>query len=465
MCIPPISTATALIEHVFCQLRMMNLHVTLIFALLLTKVTTDFCPADLSNRFMGTRLRVRGTQKCLTWLSEPSRTKTRKLDLCSLLFQGRMISMKHYDDMKSYFNELGKKQNRSLIGKKFQIHGRVSSATDNIITVQFDDDNTKYNFSMAVSKETLNRTENGHFRQLLCIFSEVGSNYSKWLGDCNNTKVEGRLCLSELIEVNAFAGESKTSCAPERQGSLCLFSDDPCKAPNPCRHNGRCNSTEGSFQCNCTSSRYTGDKCQDGKAFSSLIQPYSCIQVITLCNSHNCGTGRCDEVKRNKTLQPFCTCKAGTTGPTCNENVNFCKGVHCYYDKTCINGASDYTCQCGEGYEGKKCEKEIESAGINKVILIAAGGGGGFVLLFALCGIFLLSHRKKKKRRALGRSSLAMGSVMESSMAGQSILASILKGSTMKSTVSRTESTMNKKGATKNATPTKSPSPKKVKNP
>ncbi|KHJ43064.1 EGF-like domain protein, partial [Trichuris suis] len=303
-----------------------------------------------------------------------------------------------------------------------------------------------------------------------------------------------------LIEVNAFAGESKTSCAPERQGSLCLFSelivlpfplegqtlisfqgDDPCKAPNPCRHNGRCNSTEGSFQCNCTSSRYTGDKCQDGKAFSSLIQPYSCIQVITLCNSHNCGTGRCDEVKRNKTLQPFCTCKAGTTGPTCNEStseesyealqkftvsdVNFCKGVHCYYDKTCINGASDYTCQCGEGYEGKKCEKEIESAGINKVILIAAGGGGGFVLLFALCGIFLLSHRKKKKRRALGRSSLAMGSVMESSMAGQSILASILKGSTMKSTVSRTESTMNKKGATKNATPTKSPSPKKVKNP
>uniref|UniRef100_A0A5S6QRJ4 EGF-like domain-containing protein n=1 Tax=Trichuris muris TaxID=70415 RepID=A0A5S6QRJ4_TRIMR len=389
---------------------------------------------EIKERFIGKKLTLQGKTKCLTWLTEPqSHEKLKRVDICKLFLQGEMVSLANYSDVKEALKELGTYKNRTLMGKTFRLDGRVVSIQNDELTFELPNQSSgQAKIKMKLPPGTLNKTVDGYLPKPLCAFFQVGYDDLKLLDDCYGTKVEGRLCLSE--EITAKSSESnKVICPPGRKGPLCLNYNDPCKAPNPCQHYGECISTDKEkITCVCISRRYTGDRCE---------------KVVSLCKGYNCGTGKCVEVRKNRHLQPKCNCETGMTGASCDQKVDFCKGVYCEFNGTCTSGASDYACQCTEGHGGKNCDTVIPSTGSrSKIIIIAAAASGAVLLfLFACGGLFLLYHRKKTKRRKPDLSGLAMSSTMESSIAGRSVLDSDMKSSAMRSTVASTYSLRSKR--------------------
>lgn len=56
-----------------------------------------------------------------------------------------------------------------------------------------------------------------------------------------------------------------------------------------------------------------------------------------------------------------CKCKNGTAGDYCTTKVkyDFCLSGPCFHG-TCIDGEAGYTCECEEGYKGKRCGRNID---------------------------------------------------------------------------------------------------------
>ena len=49
---------------------------------------------------------------------------------------------------------------------------------------------------------------------------------------------------------------------------------DPC-SPNPCQNTGTCDVVNGFSVCNCNSTGYTGDKCNEG----NVLRVFDCFQI------------------------------------------------------------------------------------------------------------------------------------------------------------------------------------------
>lgn len=124
----------------------------------------------------------------------------------------------------------------------------------------------------------------------------------------------------------------------------------------------------GSFDCNCTSTGYTGPYCQ--------------------ININECASNPCENnaecIDRINDYQ--CNCYPGYTGKNCEEDINECDPNPCQYNSTCLEksnitlyslrdtvthlpstfyrkfsyeNASGYECICVTGTTGRNCEHNI----------------------------------------------------------------------------------------------------------
>lgn len=156
-------------------------------------------------------------------------------------------------------------------------------------------------------------------------------------------------------------------------GLLC-HRDDACIS-NPCRAGSQCdtNPVTGMYNCNCPTG-YMGstcnidrNECSIGKGenclnsislyltffkyvvcfFSFFFSPYLTIFFLSLTSGPNpCEHGgQCVNTDGSFT----CNCGRGYTGPRCEQDVNECASSPCQNDGTCLDRIGEYTCICMSG--------------------------------------------------------------------------------------------------------------------
>eukprot|EP00730_Choanoeca_flexa_P000698 TRINITY_DN10302_c0_g1_i1.p1 TRINITY_DN10302_c0_g1~~TRINITY_DN10302_c0_g1_i1.p1 ORF type:complete len:1408 (+),score=183.31 TRINITY_DN10302_c0_g1_i1:254-4225(+) len=55
-----------------------------------------------------------------------------------------------------------------------------------------------------------------------------------------------------------------------------------------------------------------------------------------------------------------CACPAGFNGTRCENNIEECQSEPCQNGATCIDGINQYFCQCPDGFRGDQCEIQID---------------------------------------------------------------------------------------------------------
>ena len=74
-----------------------------------------------------------------------------------------------------------------------------------------------------------------------------------------------------------------------------------------------------------------------------------------------CNNGTCvDQINSYK-----CICKDGFEGVRCNINIDDCAKQPCLNNASCIDGVKDYTCDCKSGWSGKVCSENINDCVVN----------------------------------------------------------------------------------------------------
>ena len=49
-----------------------------------------------------------------------------------------------------------------------------------------------------------------------------------------------------------------------------------------------------------------------------------------------------------------------SAGVGCEVNINECENKPCRNEAVCVDGINEYTCQCLPGYEGTRCQVDID---------------------------------------------------------------------------------------------------------
>ena len=50
---------------------------------------------------------------------------------------------------------------------------------------------------------------------------------------------------------------------------------------------------------------------------------------------------------------------SGYEGDNCHKNIDDCDGNECKNEGVCLDGIKKYTCECGERYQGRLCEEDV----------------------------------------------------------------------------------------------------------
>ncbi|XP_029939115.1 protein crumbs homolog 1 isoform X2 [Salarias fasciatus] len=126
-------------------------------------------------------------------------------------------------------------------------------------------------------------------------------------------------------------------CVPGFQGAHCQIDVNECVS-QPCRNGATCEDRVGRFSCLCTPG-FTGVTCE--------------VQIDE-CQSQPClNGGRCHDYAGGFT----CTCVAGFQGQQCEINIDECQEQPCQNGALCIDGVNDYSCDCSQtGFTGQHCE-------------------------------------------------------------------------------------------------------------
>ncbi|GMT22316.1 hypothetical protein PFISCL1PPCAC_13613, partial [Pristionchus fissidentatus] len=230
--------------------------------------------------------------------------------------------------------------------------------------------------------------------------------------------MSGTNCLSPLDPCASFGclnggtclatedlSDARCKCKAGYTGAKCE-DVDRCYF-TPCRNGGKCTNTNDAvgYKCTCDGRAYYGDNCENYHAcFSSpCAHGSTCTNKASKQYECNCTAGwkgtDCDEdvnecavaaavrptpvklckndgVCLNNMGSYSCDCVEGTTGFDCSTNPddcafitpgyegpdgNFYPNLCSYYDKnaTCDDGYNNYTCECGPGFKGFRCEENI----------------------------------------------------------------------------------------------------------
>jgi hypothetical protein len=155
------------------------------------------------------------------------------------------------------------------------------------------------------------------------------------LGTCNAaTTVDCETNCASISECNM-----QCNCLDGYEGADCSINIDEC-ASDPCMNGGACNDLVNDYSCDCTDTGFEGDVCE--------INIDDCLGV-------DCGTGTCVDGVTNYT----CDCDAFYSGDHCETDIDECslsgpEGFPCHvYFGDCTNTEGGYECVCKPGYEGE----------------------------------------------------------------------------------------------------------------
>lgn len=152
-----------------------------------------------------------------------------------------------------------------------------------------------------------------------------------------------------------------------------------------CENNGTCSTDmDGKLMCNCMDG-YSGKRCEVNNTNIVSCSATVCMDLLTdnctqvpggsvMChcrngitgtycerwncleNVHSCSNGVC-YTNDLRTDTSSCSCMAGYNGTKCEENINDCVGSVCQNNGTCVDGIVSYNCSCPTLYTGTYCEQ------------------------------------------------------------------------------------------------------------
>eukprot|EP00117_Sycon_ciliatum_P048509 scpid7645/ scgid34528/ Neurogenic locus Notch protein; Processed neurogenic locus Notch protein len=185
-------------------------------------------------------------------------------------------------------------------------------------------------------------------------------------GLCNQTS-------TDLVECHCLTGTSGVSCS---------INADDC-ASNPCPGNATCRDGINNYTCQCNPGM-TGIHCTEidhchgfvchnnGVCVVNGTMPYcQCLQDVyydDIClNTDPCMSTPCHLdatcTPVHSRIEPYylCTCRAGLTGSTCNQDLNECLNEElCRNNGTCVNNHGSYSCSCKPGFTGSQCGTNVD---------------------------------------------------------------------------------------------------------
>ncbi|KAM9297917.1 protein eyes shut homolog [Morus bassanus] len=131
-------------------------------------------------------------------------------------------------------------------------------------------------------------------------------------------------------------------CFSQYSGRFCQ-QFDICST-KPCHNNASC--TE--------KSELSGDsyECTCPPQFSGK----NCTEIVGQCQPHTCSNGICSNITPNTFL---CECDKGFTGPFCEEPSDPCASQPCLNGGICQYNQSGYVCDCLTGFLGHNCEIDV----------------------------------------------------------------------------------------------------------
>ncbi|CAC5400901.1 Delta-like protein D,Fibropellin-3,Protein eyes shut,Sushi, von Willebrand factor type A, EGF and pentraxin domain-containing protein 1,Delta-like protein C,Fibropellin-1,Protein crumbs homolog 1 [Mytilus coruscus] len=163
-----------------------------------------------------------------------------------------------------------------------------------------------------------------------CPGSHTGGHCEADINFCEGvTCGNGGTCVDGVLNYTCTCPGSHTGVHCEADVDFCLGVT--------CQNEGTCVDGVLDYTCTCPSS-HTGDHCEIDVDF--------CLGV-TCQNEGTCVDG---------VLDYTCTCPSSHTGDHCEIDVDFCLGVTCQNEGTCVDGVLDYTCTCPSSHTGDHCE-------------------------------------------------------------------------------------------------------------
>uniref|UniRef100_A0A673CQ13 Notch receptor 2 n=1 Tax=Sphaeramia orbicularis TaxID=375764 RepID=A0A673CQ13_9TELE len=177
-------------------------------------------------------------------------------------------------------------------------------------------------------------------------------------------------CMSALCYINSCFVFFHICLGPR-----CSEDVNECKI-NPCKNNGHCINSPGSYSCKCQPG-YSGHNCQidtdDCSPSDSCLNNGTCIDDINTfscrCRPGFYGTF-CEYEQNECDSQPCknggtctdglgtyrCTCPVGYNGLNCQNLVNLCSQVRCHNGGSCSQTTISWTCHCQMGWTGLYCD-------------------------------------------------------------------------------------------------------------
>uniref|UniRef100_A0A9J7ZWX9 Neurogenic locus notch homolog protein 1 n=1 Tax=Cyprinus carpio carpio TaxID=630221 RepID=A0A9J7ZWX9_CYPCA len=231
-----------------------------------------------------------------------------------------------------------------------------------------------------------------------CLSGFTGQTCEHNVDDCTQHACEnGGRCIDGVNTYNCH-------CDKHWTGQYCTEDVDECElSPNACQNGGTCHNTIGGFHCVCVNG-WTGDDCSeniDDCASAACSQGATCHDRVAsffcecphgrtgllchlddACISNPCQKGsNCDT--NPVSGKAICTCPPGYTGSACNQDIDECSknnkpNTVLHYNTVCISGANpcehggrclntkgSFQCKCLQGYEGPRCEMDVNECKSN----------------------------------------------------------------------------------------------------
>ena len=204
------------------------------------------------------------------------------------------------------------------------------------------------------------------------------NNVNSYSCDCTGTGYNGTNCTVNIDECslsvcqnnatcNDTLGDYNCSCSRGYFGKNCQYSFTVyCEIKQPCQNNGMCQDNATDFSCNCTAG-FEGKTCQD-------------------------------KVKDSGKDSDNTSCSRGYFGKNCQYNFTvYCEMIQpCQNNGICQDNATDFSCNCAAGFEGKTCQDKVKDSDNTGLIVGIVVGVVAFLILLMIFVYCVFNYCKEK---------------------------------------------------------------------